>query len=165
MNLHRRAAKQNLPTGNISLIIIDMQPHTFETSRDENTILACIRAIEKAIEDDIPIIVVEYEGCGRTNQRLRGYLDGYEHTRYVVKNSDSGAKIIIECIEQNDWDIKTFRVCGVNTQCCVASTIRILVRKFDKQIEVIKDGCNTVPSAKDDCFDSKTFNNKNVVLV
>lgn len=165
MNLHRRAAKQNLPTGNTSLVIIDMQPDTFQTSRDEDTILACIKAIEKAIEDDIPIFVVEYEGSGRTNQRLRCYLNGYEHTRYVVKNSDSGARVIIECMEQNDWDIKTFRVCGVNTQCCVASTIRILVRKFDKQIEVIKEGCNTFGARKFDSFTSTTFNNKNVVLV
>lgn len=161
MWLFRRKAKDISKT---ALVIIDMQPGAFEAACKEETIDTCCREIKKAVEEGIPIIVLEYMGEGETGRKLKYYLDSYKFTKYVIKKYDDGSSNIIDCVKDNGWDIDTFRVCGVNTTACVARTIDSLVNVYNKKVRVIKKGCNGETSQRY-AFKNKTFRNRNVSLV
>lgn len=129
-----------------ALVIIDMQ-YYFETARHESTIRNCIKQIKKAIKDNIPIIVVEYwvedEDLGETLPRLQKYFKDYNLTRIIKKHDDNGGREVNKCLKDNDWnDIDILRVCGVNINCCVASTVNTLMTRYYKQIKIIKNACN-----------------------
>lgn len=153
-----------------ALVIVDMQGY-FETANHEGTIRNCIKQIKKAITEKIPIIVLEYtqddDELGPTLPRLKRHLDKYELTRYVEKYNDDGSIEVIECLEDNDWDIETLRVCGVNITACVSETVYTLIHKYDKQIQIIKNACNGQRRSKKACFESQSYlyKGKNIVLV
>lgn len=145
-----------------ALLVIDMQPDGFVTAKCEKTVNACCKEIKKAVEKDMPIIVLEYVNNGETHRKLRYYLDVHRKTRYIKKRNDDGSDEVIECLKDAGWSIKTFIVCGVNTAGCVEDTITPLVKKYKKQIQLIRNACNSNMS---DPFDSAIFRHRKVVLV
>lgn len=150
-----------------ALLIIDMQAR-FDTAYDETTIKNCIRAIKKAIKAKVPIIVLEYNNCGRTLPELTEYLDEYADTFYKIKYTNNGGNEVIQCLEENKLGIKTLKVCGVNINACVAETVIHLVRKAKKKITVIKKACNGNESRKRAFYSQRCtdiFQHKNVTLL
>jgi nicotinamidase-related amidase len=134
-----------------ALVIIDMQ-YGFRTAQHQGTINNCIRQIAKAIKAEMPIIVVEYENCNKTVKPIRQALRGYRYKYTVKKRTDNGSNEIMRLVKRKLWEIEKFIVCGVNIGACVADTVYGLTRKYDMEVDVIKNACNDRWQSKIETF-------------
>lgn len=83
---------------NAALVIIDMQPRFATRGGNENDegnkkklkelIKNQLEAIKIAKTSQIPIIFIEYEGFGDTNEELKKATEGYTDVKYILKDSD-----------------------------------------------------------------------------
>src|SRR6185437_9025560 len=82
---------------------------------------------------------------GPTDERIIEALAGYDKVVYLEKAGSSGAEDIMIAAEV--YDIETLRMTGVNTNSCIAESIRDLVRYRGlhriARIEVVREACNT----------------------
>lgn len=123
-----------------TLIVVDMQER-FSASNRARVRENCLREITQAVKDDAHIIFLEYRSCGPTLPELTSAL----HTKCVFKEKagdDGSAEVEAEVI-LNKLP-KHFKVCGVNTDCCVHATVRGLTARFPMAtIDVIADACDS----------------------
>ena len=124
-----------------ALIIIDMQPYYDHNGAVSKIIDNCRREINKAIQENIKIVFVEWEGVGSTDIRLRELVDNYQNVSIVQKDDDNGSQPIINMIGSS---YNLIKVCGVNTDCCVIATVKgLLGLCYNLNIEVIGDAVNS----------------------
>lgn len=124
-----------------SLIVIDMQEDFFVTPDLEVT-KNVQREVRDAVEAGADIIYVEYSYCGPTLPVITAMSDGYNKNFYVTKSDDNGSKEIYERVKEYKLYDNYFKVTGVNTDCCVRSTVLGLCDRFPKaRVEVINDAC------------------------
>lgn len=124
------------------LVIVDMQPH-FPAARDESTINGCLMQIGLWRERGWPIVVLEYEGCGPTDARIDAALAGYDNFRRLTKPRDDGSAEVLKGCRSLDFAPDLFRICGVNINACVQSTVRGLMEKSPAvRLEIVTDACN-----------------------
>lgn len=144
-----------------TLVIIDMQtgPDGFLSSRDPNTISHIIRQVEMAKRHHWGIIVVEYVGHGRTNNKIMNALIGYDRWVKTTKAHDDGSKQVLLAAAKNLYEMKRFRVCGVNINACIRETTMGLAKKAE--VHVMKHACNSSYN----CGWEQFHNKDNVVLV
>lgn len=122
------------------LIVIDMQER-FNAAMGERVGQNCLREIQQAIKDDAHIIFLEYFGCGPTMSELTQALHTQCHFRQ--KSGDDGSAEVEMAVLLNQLP-KQFKVCGVNTDCCVYQTVRGLTSRFPMaNINVIADACDS----------------------
>jgi nicotinamidase-related amidase len=157
-----------LTTEKTALLIVDMQ-HEFYTARHKGTIKTCITEIRRAIKAELPIIVLEYDGCGETLPELKKHLDKYKRTKYVEKCEDGGGHEVMNALQDEKWVIENFIVCGVNINACVARTIAQLVTRYIRKAFVVKRACNgSEPNRRVAFHGEKRHNiykNKNVKFI
>jgi nicotinamidase-related amidase len=123
---------------NHALIIIDMQPkfvtrggnHNKESNVEkvENIITTQLEAINVAKASGIPIVFLEYENYGDTNNILKNAVGDYENTKFFLKNTDGMFSQrnkyrdkLISYLE--DEKIGTLVITGANGGACVKSSI------------------------------------------
>ena len=131
------------------LIIIDMQ-ESFEVHEGMRVTNNCRREIFKAIEDDAHILIVEYEGAGRTLKALTDLLKNNEKANYhyVTKFDDDGSYEVFQAILNLHLPHEKLKITGVHTDCCVYQTTLGLRDYFPKsKIEVISDACDSIWNA------------------
>lgn len=110
------------------LVVVDVQPH-FKHSGEE-AFLACVeKEIVRAVNDGLPVIIVEYVGFGDTYERLTKHLEGYTRVRRVSKNRRDGSVEILEACREAGFGTAFFRVCGLYTFECVAETVEGLAQR------------------------------------
>jgi nicotinamidase-related amidase len=138
------AFNHSLPT----LVVIDMQPG-FRAANDKATIAAVKREILAAVDDNCPIVIVEFYGpapndkFGDTHDELMQALADYSRAARVIKASTGGGEAVRNTCHQNQFGTSLFRVCGVNTAACVAHTGDELREIFyECHVEVAADACN-----------------------
>lgn len=124
-----------------TLIIIDMQ-NEFKASRKKSTIEACKNEIKIAMKNNAGIIFVEYYYTGRTLKALRDLTKFYEKLVIITKENDGGGNEVAAAINHFRFS-KTLKVCGVNTDMCVYSTVEELIYKDDFNIQVVSNACNS----------------------
>lgn len=123
-----------------TLVVVDMQPG-FNSAHGKRVRQNCLREIRKAVEDDAYIIFLEFSGYESTHPELMENL----HKRVAVleKSDDDGSKEVEKEIRRNKLPTH-FKVCGINTDCCVAATVRGLTARFPmSRIEVVADACDS----------------------
>jgi nicotinamidase-related amidase len=123
-----------------TLIVVDMQ-ETFRASTRDRVRKNCSREVKQAIKDDAHIIFLEYRYSGRTLPELTEAL----HTKcfFKEKSEDDGSAEVESTVVLNKLP-KHFKVCGVNTDCCVYATVRGLTARFPMAtIDVIIDACDS----------------------
>jgi nicotinamidase-related amidase len=123
-----------------TLIVVDMQ-ETFRASTRDRVRKNCLREIEKAVKDDAHIIFLEYQHSGATLPELTKNL----HTKcyFKTKSEDDGSSEVEGLVHLKKLP-KHFKVCGVNTDCCVRSTVQGLTARFPMAtIDVIGDACDS----------------------
>lgn len=124
------------------LVVVDMQAG-FRASLREATIIAIESEIRRAIENKLPIVVLEYAKYPATHERLLQPLEGYDKFVIETKRDDDGSTEVIEACLFNGFSGEAFRVCGVNAHGCVKATVLGLTDKLDEsKIDVVKAACN-----------------------
>lgn len=126
-----------------TLTIIDLQPF-FLTGLDKAVRDNCIVQIKRAIKDRAAIIFVEYNGYGPTHQDLKDVIRkaAYDRLYVVYKSTDNGGKEISQLIKKRHLAASRIKVCGVNTDACVHSSVLGLRKHLSaSKIEVIADAC------------------------
>jgi nicotinamidase-related amidase len=141
---------------NYTLLVIDMQSQ-YPAANKISVIDSVLREIEKAKENKCGIIVVEFAtepqyktwdhtSFSPTHDSIMEAIKGYDRASVVEKYETDGSVYIHNFLEKN-WDFNTdfFRVCGVNTDICVAKTINGLFEDYyqDATFIIVKDACNT----------------------
>jgi len=144
-----------------TLLVIDMQSN-FDAANDANTIVSVLREIAIAKERGCGIIVMEYRNhpdladiksimMGKnaykdTHSPILDEIEDYNRATIVHKYECSGAfelrNFLLEP-ECCDFNIDKFKVCGVNTDACVACTVNDMWEYFpDAEFHVVRDACN-----------------------
>jgi nicotinamidase-related amidase len=127
------------------LIVVDMQSK-FEASNNPDTIKNCVKEIKKAVKNNMPIIILEYDGFGPTQHALMNSMRNYPKRYWYEKCTDSGADEVHYIVKRFRLS-KNLKVVGVNTDACVRDTIYDLACKPKRyrnyKIEVISKACNT----------------------
>ncbi len=144
-----------------TLIVIDMQAN-FPAANDGRTVHFVLEEIAIAKHNKCGIIVLEFRDHPEVDDcksRLLGknpYMDthseildelrGYDRVAIVHKYECSGAfelrNFLLEP-ECCDFNIDAFRVCGVNTDACVACTVNDMAEYFpEANFGVVKMACN-----------------------
>jgi len=149
------------------LTIIDMQP-LFPAARSKSVLLNCQFEIGMAINNNAHIIFLEYEGCGNTIKFLN-YLPNkinYSKTYKTIKKINDGSGSILSLMRKKKIPRTDFRVCGINTDCCVFETVGGLDRKLPKglKVKVVKKACGSEYSHKEGIKDISSISNRVLVV-
>lgn len=137
-----------------TLVVVDMQS-AFHAALKPSAIVGVTCEILAAKKLNRPVMLVEYAKCGPTLEPLAELLRGYPKKLRVTKPGDDGSRQVIRALQENKWPSKYLRVCGVNTDCCVWSTVEGLLEKLpDIRIEVVKNACEWTGTKK---FDWRTY--------
>jgi len=124
-----------------TLIIIDMQPD-FQASKSRGLRGNIKNELRKAIQNDCDVIFVEFDNhFSKTYSSLTKIVRNKNNVFFVSKEKISGGQSIANVVNLNGLS-KTFRISGVQTECCVMSTVTDLSKLFPgSKIEVIQNCC------------------------
>lgn len=126
-----------------TLVIVDMQSE-FEAAMNPDVVVGVTQEILKAKEYGSPIILLEYEGCGRSHHGFLNLLKNYRRKASVKKVDDDGSTEVIRTIRRRCFNPFHIRVCGVNSDACVQDTVVGLLHKLTHtKVEVVKQACGT----------------------
>lgn len=129
--------------GAYTLVVVDMQP-MFSASSDPATLRAVEAEVQRAVAGGFPVVILEYALCGNTYPSLLQFLDGYPKLVIKIKHDDCGSREVTEACREHNWGMQVFRICGVNTDCCVHDTVEGLVFAVPGTIvEVVREACNS----------------------
>lgn len=127
---------------NRTLVIIDMQPR-FVTANIPRVVLACRREVEKAIDKNNAVVLVEYANSGETLPEIAVLLKGYHRYTKLTKWSDDGGFEICRRIREKEFPDKNILICGVNINACVGATVRTLRRRLpDSKLSIVANAIN-----------------------
>lgn len=136
---------------NTALVIIDMQKFFYHRGLNswyiekefiKQSWIDAIKHINEQIRQakklKIPILVVEYDSAAsddeddwKTDGRIRRVIGKYPHVKYVKKSRDDGSGEIKETLDNSEWVVNKFCICGVNRMACVAETTKGLSKKYE----------------------------------
>lgn len=124
-----------------TLVVIDMQ-YKFRNANNKQLIKNIEEQIKKAISNNLHIILVQFDGFGRTNLKLINLVRGYGKAYLVNKCMDDGSSELNLNCKINKIPIKRVVACGVNTRFCVLSTVYGLANRYNAKVEVPVNCCN-----------------------
>jgi len=122
------------------LVVVDMQEF-FEAACHPDVIIGVTQEIVLAKQKKFPIILLEYEGCGKSHDGFSSLLRNYPWKARVKKGDDDGSQEIVRAIRRRGFNDRKLRLCGVNADCCVFATVEGLLKRLDTKIEVVKQAC------------------------
>ena len=125
----------------MTLLIVDMQPY-FDAANHKATISNIVEEIEKAKKQRIGIVILEFSGYGPTHAKIKKALVRYSRVAVYQKCDDDGSVEARRAAKKRGFDPDHWRVCGVNTDCCVAATVTGLLSKGCK-VDVVCRACNS----------------------
>jgi hypothetical protein len=126
-----------------TLVVVDMQAK-FSAANDIRVLIEVEKEILKAMDSKSSIIFVEYRFNGPTIPSLVQLTDHYNRVFIVRKSNDDGSREVNKVIRDNRLPSRNIRICGVNTDYCVKSTVFGLSKKIKSaKLEVIAKACNS----------------------
>jgi hypothetical protein len=118
--------------------------YDFKAALSIPTLNNILREIETAKEAGQFIYVLEYLYMGFTLDKIKSALKGYPHTHTQIKGGCSGSEYINEVLKALNITPKVLKLCGVNTDQCVAATANDFAMDNPSiEVQVILDACNT----------------------
>lgn len=149
------------------LCIIDMQTE-FWASASKPVVRNVLREIDSAKYNGWTIFVVEFMGYGRTRTKILSALKDYCNTYLVEKIRCDGAGDISRVALSVDIEVSGMRICGVNTDQCVAHTANTLAEHNPTiPFEIVLDACNShseaVALGYSECHRFQNFPNLSLV--
>ncbi|MBI1266828.1 MAG: isochorismatase family protein [Cryomorphaceae bacterium] len=128
--------------GQTLLVIVDMQPD-FSAAKSPDTVSFVESAVVQAVNEGWKVVVLEFDGYGKTHHSIMSLLSGYSEVEVCIKTVDDGSREVLGAVRRRHWSPKLVRVVGVNSHACVQDTTLGLARlRPDFEIEVLKKGCN-----------------------
>lgn len=122
-----------------ALVIIDMQPQFGDHVYD--VVEPIMDLIDQAMQVNAPILVVEYEDSGETDERILKQLESYGFWNKATKPFDDGSSEIVKELGRMGCGDYEIHLCGINLAACVRRTADGL-RGFDRQVTVLVDACS-----------------------
>lgn len=124
-----------------TLVVVDVQKQFIENA---NLIAEVGKEIKKAMSKKLPIIFVEFAGCGRTMYRIKKLTANYNKAFVVSKHNTGGGHEVIRTITRRKLQYKTLKVCGVYTNYCVHDTVTGLSNLLPKsKIKLLSKACRS----------------------
>lgn len=112
-------------------VLIDMQQGFYErggTTNSEglkNLVFNQQRLLKWSVQNNIPVLVFEYVGFGKTDPKLMKILTNHKY-KVIQKNTDGGFYSISKdetLATLKKWNVDALIVAGINGPYCVKSTI------------------------------------------
>jgi len=136
-------SSSNIKNNKYTLVVIDMQT-SFMTSFNNKNIEVCKREIREATSYCLPILLVEFVGCGRTVDAIYNEVASYNKMHLVRKDTNGGGTTVPNYIKNNGLYRQHIRVVGVNTDFCVyETTVMLSTHLKSAKIEIVEQGCNS----------------------
>jgi nicotinamidase-related amidase len=123
-----------------TLVIVDMQKF-FTAANNVFLVKSIKREIELSKKHNWPIIVLEYNECGRTKSSISSQLWNYPYKYITKKFQDDGSFEAFSAITKLTKS-KNIRIVGVNTDACVISTAYGLML-YNYNVTFVNDGCRS----------------------
>lgn len=134
------------PKRSTALVVVDVQQHFLNTKNDVDAKDYSAKLVEGAVKDKVPIIFVEYSGCGRTHRKLTKYTKNYTKKLHVKKHQCDGSDHVLQACKKLGIRPSHFVVCGVYFSACVHETVRGLSEKSKADITVVEEATDYMPS-------------------
>lgn len=126
------------------LILIDLQTY-FEASSYERLLKTVEHEIDKAINENIPIIVINYDMHDNLQSRIKNKLKKCDPKLLykLIKDQDDGSSKIVPVLNELNFNSGNIYVTGVNTGACVFETVCSLQKYSNNNYNVIiiENGC------------------------
>lgn len=128
--------------GDATVVVVDMQP-AFRSSQKFETLFGVIRLLEHSRAMGWGIVILEFAGRGRTDERIMDAVRSYHRLRVVKKPLWDGSAEVLAACEQAGFSRERFVACGVNTHECVLDTVSGMSAALPEcHIDVVQDACN-----------------------
>lgn len=140
-----------------ALIVIDIQNDYFQSGKfplwnTENTLNNVEKAIEKANDNNIPVILIQHIADGSSSFFNEGTEGAEIHPR-ILKAAPNGKKVIKKFADSfyetnldevlSQLGVEEILVCGMMTQNCVVFTA--ISKEAEKySVKILSDCCTTV---------------------
>lgn len=125
---------------NRTLVVIDMQDWFINYPEEQDLIPIIYDLIKQARQQRWAIILVEYGGCGPTNEIILEGVRDYPYTRTVIKFGEDGGEEIIECLNKHPAWSPDLLVCGIFGDECVPATVNGLFHNSNLvEVNVVAD--------------------------
>ena len=122
-----------MKTSKIAALLIDMQKCFIEDLKqgEEEKIVPCqIKIIDDfCVKRGIPLIVLEYSGCGTTIRLLRDKISEVPKLKIITKTNDDGFINTDLLSHLKTRGVDTLLLMGINADYCVRSTAKSAIRQ------------------------------------
>lgn len=135
--------RNSKPETPYTLVVVDMQ-YCFEAVFCEKLLNEVVTEIKLAKRWRFPILFLEYDDSKSTLLQLVQLVKGYKKSAFALKHIDDGSNVVHRVIKRKNWPHSLIRLCGVNSDCCVYSTVQGMLKLFPRtKIHLIQNACNT----------------------
>jgi nicotinamidase-related amidase len=136
-----------------SLLIVDVQEKFVADIRQFRANMGCdidamiaklLRRIEWAKQDGEAIMLLEFEKCGPTDERILSALSGYGRFDKATKSTENGAAQVYELCEkpQNRFPTELIDVAGLYEDMCIFHTIAGIPEFYPRtRVRALTDAC------------------------
>ena len=108
---------------NLTVLLIDMQPRLLSLVREKEKLIENqIEIIRWCAKEDIPLVVLEFEGAGETIDVLRKEIEKVPRVKTIQKKHDDGFTSQKLEKQLKIFDSKTLLLMGINADYCVKET-------------------------------------------
>lgn len=151
----------------MTLCIIDMQPKFDAASSSLARRIA--NEVRRAKSNREGIILAEYYRMGPTHANILTELKTYDRQTIIIKDDDDGADVILAAAQSLRFNMDHFRLCGVNTCCCVWETFWSIHNCTDARMTLLSNlvscECGNGYGSKKECVESYSNENSHRVHV
>lgn len=87
-----------------------------------------IKVLGQCVEENIPTVVLEYRGHGKTIDELAAVLSQVPRTRTIIKSNDDGFENTTLHKTLRSWGSQNLLLMGINAEACVKETAQSALR-------------------------------------
>jgi hypothetical protein len=123
-----------------TVVVIDLQPHFTKNLKLLNN---AAKELKTAMQQQYPILLLEYFGRGETHQFLLETIKDYKKVYITTKRREDGSKEIRWICNKFFLPTDHFIVFGVYSDGCVLSTVIGMTNWYiDSKIDIITNACD-----------------------
>lgn len=108
-----------------AVLLVDMQPPFVKRIRMEDRrriISAQEKVLDYCIQHDLPVAVIEMNGCGGTINPLDSIVDGIPRHGFVAKGTINAFTDSVLLQQLRKWEASSVYLMGIYASCCVRHT-------------------------------------------